>query len=212
MRLTSNSIENGTFIDAKHAFGRIDADEHMVLSNNLSPHLSWEEFPERTQSFALICVDPDVPSSGELVNREDAQVPTDLPRCEFFHWLMVNIPLTTRELAEGLCADEVTVGGKQDPQGPEGSLQGLNGYTDFFAGSDMAGEYHGYDGPCPPWNDDRMHHYHFTVFALDVAKIDLDTGYTGPEMIAAIRDHIIDQASLSVRYSLNPALDESQRV
>jgi phosphatidylethanolamine-binding protein (PEBP) family uncharacterized protein len=35
---------------------------------------------------------------------------------------------------------------------------------------DMAGQYFGYDGPCPPWNDERMHHYIFTIYALDIDK------------------------------------------
>jgi phosphatidylethanolamine-binding protein (PEBP) family uncharacterized protein len=30
----------------------------------------------------------------------------------------------------------------------------------------MKGDYHGYDGPCPPWNDTLLHHYVFTIYAL----------------------------------------------
>jgi phosphatidylethanolamine-binding protein (PEBP) family uncharacterized protein len=41
----------------------------------------------------------------------------------------------------------------------------------WFAGdNDMRGDYYGYDGPCPPWNDEIVHRYVFTLFALDVAE------------------------------------------
>ena len=35
------------------------------------------------------------------------------------------------------------------------------------------GNYFGYDGPCPPWNDAIPHHYVFTLYALDVARLDV---------------------------------------
>jgi hypothetical protein len=65
----------------------------------------------------------------------------------------------------------VTPGGKSGPlvpftikNGTEHQLrQGVNDYTGWFANDpDMAGEYYGYDGPCPPWNDERVHTYVFT--------------------------------------------------
>ena len=53
---------------------------------------------------------------------------------------------------------------------PRGARQGINDYTGWFAGDkDMAGNYFGYDGPCPPWNDEIPHRYVFTLYALDVA-------------------------------------------
>ena len=55
-----------------------------------------------------------------------------------------------------------------------GTRQGINDYTGWFAGDkDMAGNYFGYDGPCPPWNDEILHHYVFTVYALDVPRLDI---------------------------------------
>ncbi len=208
MKLTSISIENGRFMLARYAFGRIDADNHMALSDNVSPQLEWQDVPDGTKSFALLCIDPDVPTVPELVNTEQEMIPVDLPRCDFCHWSMINIPSDTRQLEEKACSAEVTVGGKQNPPGPAGSRQGLNDYTGFFAGGEMAGQYHGYDGPCPPWNDERMHHYHFTVYALDVERLDLPEVFTSADVASAITDHIIDQATLSVRYSLHPDLDE----
>jgi phosphatidylethanolamine-binding protein (PEBP) family uncharacterized protein len=43
-------------------------------------------------SFAIICHDPDVPSQGDDVNQEDRTVPASLPRVDFFHWLLFDLP------------------------------------------------------------------------------------------------------------------------
>ena len=68
----------------------------------------------------------------------------------------------------------------------------------------MKGDYGGYDGPCPPWNDEIVHHYHFTVYALDVATLGLSGRFGGPEALKAMQGHILDQASWIGKYSLNP--------
>lgn len=43
----------------------------------------------------------------------------------------------------------------------------------------MAGSYGGYDGPCPPRNDERPHRYVVEIFALDVGSLKLPEGFTG---------------------------------
>ena len=70
----------------------------------------------------------------------------------------------------------------------------------------MQGDYYGYDGPCPPWNDEIVHHYVFTLYALDVAKLRLDGRFTAADVVRAMAGHVLDQASLTGIYSLNPAL------
>jgi Raf kinase inhibitor-like YbhB/YbcL family protein len=70
----------------------------------------------------------------------------------------------------------------------------------------MEGAYYGYDGPCPPWNDSIIHHYVFTVFALDTAELDLDDGFTGHDLHNAIAGHILAEASLTGTYALNSRL------
>lgn len=54
---------------------------------NASPHLSWADAPEGTQSFAVICHDPDAPliSAGNY---------------GFVHWVLYDVPVTITELAE----------------------------------------------------------------------------------------------------------------
>ena len=48
--------------------------------------------PAGTRSFAIICHDPDVPSQGDDVNQEGRVVPATLPRVDFFHWVLVDLP------------------------------------------------------------------------------------------------------------------------
>ena len=70
----------------------------------------------------------------------------------------------------------------------------------------MRGDYFGYDGPCPPWNDELMHRYVFTVYALNIDRLPVEGLFTGLQVLAAMNGHILAQASLSGTYSLNPAL------
>ena len=70
----------------------------------------------------------------------------------------------------------------------------------------MSGNYFGYDGPCPPWNDERVHHYIFRLYALDVPRLDLAARFTCADVLNAIHGHIIDEAQLIATYTLNPAL------
>ena len=82
--------------------------------------------------------------------------------------------------------------------------QGLNDYMAFMAGSKMAGDYFGYDGPCPPWNDERLHHYWFTVYAVDIESLDLPDRFDGRDVMAALDGHVLAEASLTGTYSLHP--------
>jgi phosphatidylethanolamine-binding protein (PEBP) family uncharacterized protein len=70
----------------------------------------------------------------------------------------------------------------------------------------MAGEYYGYDGPCPPWNDLRVHTYVFTLYALDIPRLPLEDRFSGPEARLAIMGHILDEAQVFGVYSLNPEI------
>ncbi len=205
MRLESSDLQDGAPIDPRFAFGRQDAQTHMRLSDNLSPQLQWSNAPAGTRSFALLCMDHDVPSEAGAVNQEGQVLPADMPRVSFCHWAMIDIPAAITELASGACSDGVTPKGKRNPPGPRGSRQGLNDYTQFMAGdADMAGQYFGYDGPCPPWNDERLHHYVFTVYALDIEQLDLPEPFTGHELVEALEGHVLGQASLTGSYTLNP--------
>ena len=205
MRLRSDSFENNARIPVEFAFGK--PGNPVELSANRNPHLAWSDGPTGTKSFALACIDGDVPSRGDDVNKQGRTVPADLPRVDFAHWLMIDIPPACSAIAEGACSDGVTPHGKRDPQGPAGSRQGRNDYTGWFASDpDMAGDYMGYDGPCPPWNDSLLHHYRFRVYALDAARLDLPRTFGWGELQAALRGHVLSQAEITGTYSLNPAV------
>ena len=104
---------------------------------NKSPQLKWSGAPEGTKSFAVTCFDPDAPTGSG-----------------FWHWLVVNIPPNTTELALGAGSP----GGKL----PAGALQTR---TDFGKP--------GYGGPCSPPGS-HPHRYLFDVFAVSADKLPVE--------------------------------------
>ena len=205
MRLTSDSFSDNAAISAEFALCRPNPQSHVDMAQNRSPHLHWTDVPEGTKSFAIICVDPDVPSKPDDVNQEGRTVPASLPRVDFYHWVLVDLPANVNALAAGEDSDGVTARGKDQGPGPYGARRGLNNYTNWFEGdADMEGQYFGYDGPCPPWNDSIRHRYVFTVYALDCEKLAVDGDFGGGDVIAAMDGHILDQVSITGTYSMNP--------
>ncbi len=207
MELTTTSFESGGVIPARYAFAKADPETHVTLSDNVNPALAWSDVPADTKSFALICHDPDVPSVGDDVNQEDREVPADLPRVDFFHWVAVDLPAGLASISEGEFSDGVVAGGKQVADGPHGCSQGLNDYIGWFAGDpDMGGSYYGYDGPAPPWNDSIVHHYWFTLYALDVDRTQVEGDFTGHDVRSAIEGHVLAEAGVMGTYTQNPRL------
>lgn len=207
MKLTSQSFRDGGAIPGRCAFAVIAPATHVQLADNRNPELAWSDVPPGTRSFAVLCIDADAPTVGTDVNKEGRSVPRSLPRAEFMHWAMVDIPGGVTRIAEGACSQGVTPRGKQQPAGPAGSRQGLNDYTGWFKGDqDMEGAYLGYDGPCPPWNDERPHHYRFEVHALDFARCPVEGAFTVADVRKAIRGHALASAAITGVYTLNPAV------
>jgi Raf kinase inhibitor-like YbhB/YbcL family protein len=206
LRISSHSIENGTQIDDTFALA-VPADEgHVALAENVSPHLAWTDVPDGTRSFVITCIDADCPSSPVDVNQEDREVPSELPRVDFTHWLLVDLPSETTEIAEGSHASGVVPRGKAATGCPLG-VHGQNDYTSWFDGDpDMGGFWNGYDGPAPPWNDSIPHRYTFTVTAVDTESLALAPGFGREQLEIAIEGHVLDSDSLTVTYSLNPSL------
>jgi len=91
MKITSNACREGEMIPRKHTCDGPD----------LSPQLAWADLPERTESLALICDDPDAPSGT------------------WVHWVIFNVPFGTRELPEGIPGEEEL---------PDGTRQGRNDF------------------------------------------------------------------------------------
>jgi len=210
MQLSSNSFRDQDRIPERHAFGKIDTASHVALAGNVNPHLNWVGAPKGTRSFVVICHDPDVPSRPDDVNLEGREVPADLPRVDFYHWVLVDIAPDVSEIAEGAYSNGITPRGKAGPLAPNGTRQGLNDYTGWFSGDhDMKGDYFGYDGPCPPWNDSIQHRYIFTLYALDVAELPLDGPFTGGDVLKAMQGHVLAQSTIMGWYTLNPRLADA---
>ena len=204
MQLTTSSFRDGGVIPDRYALARPVADGPVTLSDNINPQLSWDDVPEATRSFAIICHDPDVPSSPDDVNKPDREVPADLARVEFFHWVVADLPEEVRSIAEGEFSSSVVPHGKQVPIGFHRCRQGLNDFTGWFRGDpEMEGSYYGYDGPAPPWNDSIVHRYVFTVYALDVESVTLEADFSGHDLRTAIGGHVLSDAAVSGVYTQN---------
>jgi hypothetical protein len=207
MELLTSAFANNGVVPAEFAFCGMDAVAHVKLSANRNPDFRWAGVPAGTKSLALLCHDPDVPSRGDDVNKEGRTVPASLARVDFFHWVIVDLPPDSPAIARGEFSDGVTAHGKTGPHAPRGARQGTNDYTGWFAGDkDMAGNYFGYDGPCPPWNDEIPHRYVFTLYALDVPRLATTGVFTGPDVRAAMAGHVLAAAAMTGRYTLNPAI------
>ena len=205
MNLTTTAFRDGERIPDEFCFGNPADEGHMTLGANRNPDFTWANLPEDTRSLVLLCVDVDVPSKADDVNQEGRTIPADLPRVDFYHWVMVDIPASIAGIPAASCSDGVTPKGKKDPSGPDGTRQGLNDYTSFMAGDpDMAGEYFGYDAPCPPWNAELLHHYHFVLYATDLEQVPVEGKFTGQDVMAALEGHILAESRVVGTYALNP--------
>lgn len=144
MKLTSPTFSHNKAIPAKYTCD----------GENISPALQWSDVPSGTNSFALIVDDPDAPAKV------------------WVHWILFNIPDTTKALFENT------------DQGPF-----IQGATDFNGKQ-------GYGGPCPP---SGTHHYHFTLYALDTL-LDLPAGTTKEALLNAMQGHILEKTTLIGAY------------
>lgn len=99
----------------------------------------------------------------------------------WWHWLMFNIPLAVSAL-------RTDAGNVFRALAPHGSIQSV---TNFGT--------QGYGGACPP-KGDPPHRYLFTVYALDIAHLDLDPKTPPSEVAGYIKQHTIARASITAYY------------
>jgi Raf kinase inhibitor-like YbhB/YbcL family protein len=206
MEFEITSFPNGGRIPRKYAMGIPDGGGKAKFGKNFNPHLRWDYTHEDALSFAIICVDVDSPTDPSTVNVSGKTVPKDQPRGNFYHWVLVDIHPQLMEINEGEASDEVQARGKRYGFSGNGVV-GINDYTGWFADDpDLAGTYGGYDGPFPPWNDERVHRYHFKFYALDVPTLELTGPFTGEDVLAAMEGHIVEEAEWVGTYTLNANL------
>jgi Raf kinase inhibitor-like YbhB/YbcL family protein len=203
MKLESHSLADHKPVPPRNAMG-ISSDGGPVPGPNKSPHLAWSDFPAGTQSFAVVCIDPDAPARADDANKADRTIAYDFERADFYHWILVDIPASITSLAEGADSDGLTPRGKA-PGKTDHGVRGINSYKEWFGDDpNMGGDYGGYDGPWPPFNDERTHRYVFTVYALGSPSLGLAGKIRGPQALEAIRRNCLAQATLMTTYSLNP--------
>ncbi len=205
MWIQSNDFDDGQAIPSENAFCAPHPEDHASFAENRNPHLAWGDLPDGTTAMALMVIDVDVPTIGDDVNQEGRVVPSDLPRTDFVHWIIANLPPEPAFIENGRYSNGVTPRGKAVGRGsPE---QGQNDYTSWFVGDpDMEGTYRGYDGPCPPWNDSIIHHYEFRLFALN-RIVDLPSpDFTIDDLAKAMNGHILEKATLTGTYTMNTEL------
>src|SRR5205085_2382634 len=147
IKLTSSAFQEGGMIPAQYTCD----------GKNISPPLAWSDVPTEAKTLALIADDPDA------------------PRGTWVHWVSYNLPTATKELPEGIPAQEAAVGGRQ-------------GKNDF-------GKL-GYGGPCPP---SGTHRYYFKLYALNT-ELNLPSGATKQDLLKAMYGHILDEGQLMGRY------------
>jgi Raf kinase inhibitor-like YbhB/YbcL family protein len=99
----------------------------------------------------------------------------------WWHWLIYNIPASVSSLPPG-------AGDPQKKMLPGGALQGR---TDF-------GTY-AYGGPCPP--PGKPHHYHFRLYALKVAKLDVPVDASAAFLSYTVHANQLGTAEIMATYS-----------
>lgn len=208
MRLDSATLADGRPIDEAHAVATPTTDGKAEMAGaDRSPHLRWSGEPGGTRSFAISVVDPDVPADRTRMGVEGLLLGDDEPRVEFAHWLVADLPTDVHEMPEGAGGNGFVAHGRTPGPTTVGGVQGQNGYRGLFEGNhDLEGTYVGWNGPFPPWNDERVHRYVTTVYALDVPTIGLGSGFDLDAFRAAIEGHVLATAEIVPTYTLNPSL------
>ncbi len=206
LKVHVDSIKNGGTLANKYAFCAPAAQGHTTGGGNINPSISWSKGPRGTKSYAIILYDPKSPAEHrEMMNKEGVTMGADIKRHNFYHWVLVDIPKDVTSIKEGADSNARVVHGKPATPSAAG-VKGLNDYTKVTASNDaMKGQYYGYDGPCPPWNDDLVHDYHFTVYALSVPSLNLPKDFDAAAAQDAMKGKILAQGEAVGLYTQNPA-------
>lgn len=149
MEISSPVFDQGEIIPSLYSYRE---------GKNINPELHFHNIPPNAKSLALIIDDHEVPRNL-------------MPSGIYDHWVLFNIPPTTKVIEAGAKKPPGTQGKNSDGQ----SL---------------------YIGPAPP---DKEHRYNFRLYALDCA-LNLDTSATKDEVLAAMKNHILAEAHLMGRY------------
>ena len=98
----------------------------------------------------------------------------------WWHWIVYNIPAGTTSLPAG-------AGDPKKSLMPAGVVQGRTDYGTV-----------GYGGPCPP--PGKPHHYHFRLYALKVAKLEVPADASAALIGFSVRAQELAHAELTGLY------------
>jgi Raf kinase inhibitor-like YbhB/YbcL family protein len=154
LSIKSTDIAAGSKWPRKHIF-----DSFGCTGKNISPQIAWSDLPEGTKSLAFTIYDPDAPTGSG-----------------WWHWLVVNIPITYKELPTNF-------GAQDNFKLADGILQIRNDFG-----------FNKFGGSCPP-KGDKPHKYIFTIYALKTDKIDLESTATAAFAGYSINQNVIAKAS-----------------
>ena len=121
---------------------------------------------------------PAQPNFARILTVYDPDAPTG---SGWWHWVVYNIPANTIELGAG-------AGDISGQKLPAGALQGR---TDF-------GTY-AFGGACPP-EGEKPHRYIFTVYALQIEKIEVQADSTAAMIGFMINSNAVDKASFTATF------------
>jgi hypothetical protein len=205
LKVRVDTIKNSDMLANKFAFCAPAAQGHTTGGGNINPSISWSKGPRGTKSYAIILYDPKSPAEHrEMMNKDGITMGADIARHNFYHWVLVDIPKDVTSIKEGADSNARVLHGKPATPSAAG-VKGLNDYTKVTAANDaMKGQYYGYDGPCPPWNDDLVHDYHFTVYALSVSSLNLPKDFDAAAAQDAMKGKILAQGEVVGNYTQNP--------
>jgi Raf kinase inhibitor-like YbhB/YbcL family protein len=154
--VTSTDVADGTQLP-------MSAVHDSAGGQNVSPQLSWSGAPEGTRSFVVTCFDPDAPIPGG-----------------FWHWIAVNLPASTTELAAGAGKDDASLPG-----------------DGFHVRNDMSAR--AYAGSAPPPGD-QVHRYYFVVHAVDVDALEVDENASAAVVSFNLAFHTLARAIITPTY------------
>lgn len=195
MDVTVEQIGGNKPIPKKFALCQSTKDGKSKGGDNIRPQIEWIGAPSNTKSFTIIVHDPDVPQDFSKAGKDGMVIAANAPRKDFYHWGLADIPADKKMVRRGKSSAVIGFG-----------IPLVNDLGNYMPDAKN------YGGPCPPWNDERLHHYHFTVYALGVESLKLEPDASVRDAVDALKNNknILAVGEAVGTYTLNTKLDAAK--